>query len=186
VGTPLADPAELGVALGVPPDDPKLVQSLVEASDRFRGAVRHYVSREEQRVVVLDGDGHSRLRLPSLNPDPHELVVDLLAPDDTTVEVPVAVSTSGVIMRRDGLPFPFGIGNVQVTYTAGYPDDAIPGDIQAVVLDQAKLIFQVRRGVTAYQVGGIAVTAAGDVATGVTQAWVDVVNAYRIKVGDRA
>jgi len=178
---PLADAADLAIALGVPVGDERLNQALVESSNRFRGAVRHYVSKET-RTVTLDGRGYRALRLPSLNVDPASVVVDV--DDGSTPEV--MVSTAGVIARRDGAVFPVGFGNVTVTYDAGYPEDAIPGDIQAAVIDQAKVIYTAQRGVQSMQVGGISLVQSTTDTVGVTQQWVDVVAAYRIRVGDRA
>jgi len=178
-GTPLAKADDLSLALGVAADDPLLLLALVEASNRFRGEVRHYVS-EETTTLTLDGNGLRSIRLPAMNVRPETVICAI---DASLADV--QTSSSGVVRRRDNALFPVGFSNVSITYVAGYPDDAIPVDIQAAVLDVAKLTHSVRRGVSSYQVGGISVAQGGD-AIGVTQTWTDVVAAYQIKVGDRA
>jgi hypothetical protein len=60
----LADPAELAVALGRAPDDPKVLFALRAATRRFRGQVGHPVTQVVDDVVVLDGNGRTSLLLP--------------------------------------------------------------------------------------------------------------------------
>jgi len=181
MATPLARAEDLAKWFpGVAADDERLVAALDEASARFRGAVRHYVSAETEKTVTLDGLGRAVLRLPALN----------VVPDSVTctvggAELAVQASADGVLARVDGRPFPGGLSNVTATFDAGFPDDEIPDEIQAAVLDQAKLMLEVRRGVTSMGVGPFNVAYAAD-GGGVSQQWADVVDAYRIRRGDRS
>lgn len=181
-GTPLAKAEELATWFpGVPDTDPKLVEALTEASDKFRSAVRHAVSRETERVVLLDGLGRRSLRLPSINVVPATVTC-------TVDGQPVAVraSVTGLIRRVDRCAFPDDYSSVEVTYTAGFDDEEIPSDISAAVIDQARLLYAVKRGLQSMQVGGITVTQNAQEAVGVSQGWTDAVLRYRIQVGDRA
>lgn len=182
-GTPLASANDLASWFpGVSPSDDKLMSALLEASNRFRGAVRHYVSRQTDVTTTLDGRGTIYLTLPVIELDTSSVTVRL---DGATDPIAVAASRTGTIARTDGAVFPNGLGNVSVTYTAGFADDAIPPEIQAVVLDQAKLLYALKRGVQWLAVGGISMSSSQTDAQGVTQAWTDVVELYRIRVADR-
>jgi hypothetical protein len=180
-GAPLAKAEDLAALLGVPVDDPQLLQALTLASNRFRAAVRHYVSAETARQVVLDGTGGVALRLPSLQVQPASVVCVI---DGTPVDVEVSID--GVIRRMDGYGFPDSLGAIGVTYDAGYPDDAIPLDVQAAVLEQARAGFNASPGVTAMTVGAVSYQYDTTSVVGTTQFWSDTVEAYRIRVGDRS
>lgn len=181
MATPLASADDLAQWFpGVAADDERLLAALDEASARFRGAVRHYVSAETETTVTLDGLGQTVLRLPALN-----VVADSVTCSVGDDELAVQVSADGVIARVDGSRFPAGLGNVAVTFDAGYPDEAIPEEIKAAVLDQAKILLETRRGVRSMATGPFSVTYAGDDG-GVSQQWADVVEAYRIRRGDRS
>ena len=109
-GTPLARAEDVATWFpGVALDDPKLLEALAEASNRFRGAVRHYVSAE-MADVVLDGTGSAYLSLPSINVQREGFVCTV---DGSVDLVPVGVSPSGAIKRMDGGVFPDGLGNVR-------------------------------------------------------------------------
>lgn len=182
-GTPLAKAEDLATWFpGVSPEDPKLVEALAEASNRFRGAVRHNVSREH-RIVQLDGEGARYLRLPSMNVETASVVgIDTLTSDP----LPLNASRDGTIAPANGGVFPDGLGNVTVEYDAGYEENEIPPDIQAVVVDSARVLFSLKRGVQWLAVGGMSMSVNATDATGVTQAWSDCVDLYRIRRGDRA
>lgn len=181
MATPLANPDDLAKWFpGTTADDELLLAALDEASARFRGAVRHHVSAELATTVTLDGLGRSVLRLPALNVVPSSVTCTV-----DGVELAVQVSGDGVLARADGSKFPAGLGNVAVTFDAGYADEEIPEEIQAAVLDQAKILLEIRRGVQSLTTGPFSVTYAAD-AGGVSQQWADVVDAYRIRAGDRS
>lgn len=173
---PLASPEDLAVKTGVAADDPALMLAMKRASDRFRGEVRHAVTEVTGDTVILDGTGSTSLFLPS---------VPVIAVRTVTVDgaevTDYQVSTSGMLRRKTG--WPDGLGNVTVTYDHGYVE--IPGDIQDAVLEQAELMLTVTPGVTQASVGGKSVSYGAQATVGVTQRWVDAVEAHRINLGDR-
>jgi len=180
---PLASPTALARWFpGVAVDDAKLVEALNEASDRFRGAVRHYVSRHSA-LVHLDGHGSRYMNLPSIEIDTASVQCWV---GDVANVVDVATSPAGIIMRTDGAVFPNGLGNVTVAYDAGFDDAQIPAEIQAVVIDQARVLYSIQRGITWQAVGGMSLSFNATDSTGVTQSWTDVVEFYRIRRADRA
>jgi hypothetical protein len=172
-GPPLAPLSQLLTALGAGANETKAREALAEASGRFRGAVRWQVSFGG-RTDYLDGSGLRTLTLPAMAIDPGTVQITHIP---TGEGLRVSASAAGIVQRTDGHVFPVGIGNLLASYMAGY--DPIPEDIQAVVLDQAKAIFQTRRGLSALQVGSIMVSQGAQEALGVTEAWSDTVAAYR-------
>lgn len=171
----LADPADLAVWLGVPADDPKLLQALGAASSRFRGAVRHHVSAVADETVTLDGNGKESLLLPaapvtavtSVRVDGIELVYD----------TDYRWSHDG-FLRRVGRCWPDRLRCVEVVYSHGY--SLIPEDIAEVVIDQARAQYTVRPGLTSMTVGSQSVGFGAQASIGVTSQWTTMVEKYRI------
>lgn len=178
----LADPSELADWLGVPASDAKLLRALGAASRRFRGAVRHPVTLVEDDAVTLDGNGRSSLLLPAA---PVTAVTEVQLDGEVLVEgEDYDWSADGFLRRLCGLCWPNRLRCIDMVYSHG--DAEVPGDIQEVVIDQARAIFTVLPGVQSRQVGGQSVTFGAQAATGVTAQWTAAVERHRIGPGDDA
>ena len=176
----LAEPEDLAVWLGVPAPDPKLLQALGAASNRFRGQVRHPVSFVGGDVITLDGDGTNTLLLPV---EPVTALEKLVLSGTELVDgTDFEWSQDGFVRRLNGL-WPCRLRCVQITYSHGYA--LIPDDISEVVIDQARVLFVVRPGVQTAQVGGQSIGFGAQAAVGVTAQWSEVVAKYRLNRGDR-
>jgi hypothetical protein len=175
----LAEPADLAVWLGVPADDPKLLQALASASSRFRGAVRHHVSFVAGDTITLDGNGKESLLLPaapvtdvaSVKVDGEELVYD----------TDYRWSADG-FLRRVGACWPDKLRCVEVVWSHGH--ETIPDDIAEVIIDQARAQYAVRPGLTSMTVGGQSVAFGAQASIGVTAQWAAAVEKYRLNWGD--
>ncbi|TDC02603.1 mobile element protein [Micromonospora fluostatini] len=175
----LADPARLARLLGVPDDDPRMLDALAAASGRFRGQVHHSVHLVEGDEVWLDGDGSTELFLPAAPVVARPRVfVDDRELDASEFEW----SRKGILRRRAG--WPDRLDAVRVLYDHGYAQ--IPADVEEVVIDQARVIHEVTPGVQTVQAGGESVTYGSTATTGVTAQWTTAVEAYRVGRGDRA
>ncbi|MCT2279300.1 hypothetical protein M3G91_16920 [Micromonospora chalcea] len=175
----LASATELARLLGVPEDDPDMLDALRNASRRFRGAVHHSVHKVLGDEVWLDGDGSTELFLPAAPVLARPLVeVDgqpLAAAD-------FEWSRRGILRRRCG--WPDRLGAIRVLFDHGY--DPIPDDVQEAVLDQARIMAGTTPGVQTVQAGGESVTYGATATTGVTAQWSAAVEAYRVGRGDQA
>jgi hypothetical protein len=175
----LADPARLAVLLGVPADDPKLIEALREASGRFIGAVRWPVRRTEGYTVTVYGTGSSLLLLPVAElSDVDQVLVDGTAVTDYQVRRDIGA------LRRTGCAVWEDWAEVTVTCTCGY--DPIPEDIQSAVTDQARTKKTVRPGIQTVQAGGESITYGAQAVVGVTDEWTTAVTSHRLNRGDRA
>lgn len=182
----LASPEDLSEWLGLEPTDPELVRLLQRASDRFRAEVDHQVHYVEDDVVDLDAYGGRSLLLPS------KRVTDVseVAVYGTPITGFELSKRMGAIRRAPGQLWPEGLGCVRVTFSHGY--NPIPGDIQDVVIDQARMMSVISPGVKSIQVGGQSVTLASESSAtqgtgpGVSRAWRTAVAKYSIGAGDRA
>ncbi|MBZ6258862.1 mobile element protein [Streptomyces olivaceus] len=177
----LADPEDLAAWLGVPADNPKLLRALASASSRFRGQVRHYVSRVTGDTVRVDGTGRRSFLLPAAP------VVELTSLElDGTALVEGAGfewSEDGFVRRAGGcLYWPDRLRCIQVVYSHGY--DPVPEDISEVVIDQARSQYTVRPGIQTMQVGGQQVGFGAQASVGVTTQWTAMVDKYRLDRGD--
>ncbi|GAA4680476.1 hypothetical protein [Nocardioides nanhaiensis] len=173
---PLLTPADdLATKLGVAPTDARLLVALRSASARFRGAVRWQVHRVTETLVV-NGTGTLDLALPARH------VTDVSGVLVNGTPVAVDWDEYGLLNRRDGRLWPRRRRAVEVTLTYGY--DPIPDDIAEAVQDQAEAGYNILRGLSSKQVGGITLTFGQSEAVGVSQAWVDAADRYRI--GGRA
>lgn len=175
----LADPKVLARLLGVPEDDPDMLDALRRVSNRFRGQVRHSVHKVLGDEVWLDGDGSTELFLPAAPVLARPLVeVDGQALAATDFEW----SRKGILRRRCG--WPDRLGAIRVVFDHGY--DPIPEDIQEAVIDQARIMAGTTPGVQTVQAGGESVTYGATATTGVTAQWSAAVEAYRVGRGDQA
>ncbi len=169
---PLLAPADdLATKLGVTAQDARLLVALRAASARFRGAVLWQVHQVTENLTV-NGTGTRDLALPARD------VTEVNEVNVNGIEVAVEWDENGLLTRTDGRLWPRGRRNVEATVTYGF--DPIPDDITAAVQDQAEVAYNVIRGLSAKQVGGITLTYGQNEAIGVSQAWVDAVSRYRL------
>jgi hypothetical protein len=174
----LAPASDLATLLGVPPTDPKLLLALKRASGRFRGQVHHPVSLVANDTVQLDGDGSDTLLLPAA-PVVGDVAVKI---DGVTVTDHKVSRHAGILRRAAG--WPDDLGNIEVTYTHGHTE--IPVDVVDAVLEQAELQFKVLAGVQQASLGARSITFGTTASVGVTQRWVDAIEAHRLNRGDRS
>ncbi|MFJ3878064.1 mobile element protein [Streptomyces sp. NPDC090077] len=176
----LADPQELAAWLQVGADDPKLVAALTAASRRFQGAVRHPVILVAGDTVVLDGSGDLSLLLPAAPvTEVASVAVDGQA---LTAGTDYSWSADGYLHRM-GCAWPSTLRSVTVVYSHGYAE--VPGDIQEVVIDQARALYAVLPGVQQQTVGAQSVTFGVQAATGITAQWAAAVERYQLNRGER-
>lgn len=194
----LALPSELAVLTGRSAGDQRLVAAIVDASRRFRSAVKHQVSLVEDDVIELDGSGGRVLLLPGPLP---VISISSVLLDDAALEHKTDYrfsKTTGVLRRSRGRVWPAVEGIVQVTYTHGYDATpappagdqpatipGLPEDIQGAVLGLAQVLLVVTPGVQSKTVLGDTVAFGAAATVGATQEWVDAVENYRLS-GDRA
>lgn len=179
----LAKPADLAILLDRSAGDADLLLALRRASDAFAGAVGHPVVQVVDDTIALRGRGSTELLLPAR---PVAAAAVALPGAGGALEVasedpdaPLVLDRRlGILTRSAGWP----AGLMLVTYTHGYPDDAIPGDIQDVVLERAVHIAET---LGVYRTTG-PFTVTDAAAGGVTQRWSDTVARYTVGVGDRA
>lgn len=174
----LADPAELAAKLGRPANDPKLLTALRQAARRFRGQVGHRVTYVPDDVVTLDGNGRESILLPVW---PTTAVTRVVLEGVDLVEgTDYSWSDAGILRRLGGLWWPDRLRCLQVTYSHGFPDDDIPGDIQEVVLERAEA-GMLPVGVQSKAVGGQSVTLGVQATAGSTEAWTKTVAKYKVR-----
>ncbi|MCY4726702.1 hypothetical protein NYO98_10470 [Nocardioides sp. STR2] len=170
---PLLAPADdLATKVGTTATDARLLVALRAASARFRGAVRWQVHRVTDERLVVNGTGTRDLALPIRD------IVDISAVEVDGVAVPVEWDEYGLLNRADGRLWPRRRRAVVITATYGF--DPIPDDIAEAVQDQAEVGYNILRGLSSKQVGGITLTYGQSEAVGVSQAWSDAVDRYRI------
>ncbi|MEU7066891.1 mobile element protein [Streptomyces sp. NPDC046161] len=176
--TPLADPSELAVFLGVPADNPLLLASLRSASRRFRGAVGHQVDLVEDDVITLDGNGRQSLLLPVWP----TIAVSRVVVDGVELVggTDYSWSQAGVLRRLDYQVWPDKFRCVEVTYSHGWAE--IPSDISDAVIEQARAAFRSEPGLKSKAVGGQSVTWE----TGVTSQWSETVERHQVQTGSDA
>ncbi|GAA2629622.1 mobile element protein [Streptomyces axinellae] len=175
----LASPDDLAAWLGVPADDPKLMQALNAASSRFRGAVRHHVTPVVDDIAVLDGNGR---RAVLLRAAPVTAVASVALDGEPLTEDDYEWSADGFLRRMCGC-WPDRLRCIRVVYTHGY--EPVPEDIAEVVLDQARAQFTVVPGLTSMTVGGQTLAFGAQASIGVTAQWTSVVERYRLNAGDQ-
>ncbi|WP_431980011.1 mobile element protein [Streptomyces qinglanensis] len=173
----LGEASALATLLGVAEDDPQMLAALRAASARFRGQVRHPVTRVTGDVEQADGDGTAALHLRAAP----VVAVTLVEVDGQEVTDYRVLRRAGVLKRTDGLVWPAD-AEIDVTYDHGYA--ATPPEIAEVVVDQARVIYRVDPAIAQVSTGSDAVTFAATAAVGVTSQWSAVVAAYRLNRGD--
>lgn len=188
---PLATAEQLAVLADRPAADPILKSRLRDASRRFREAVGWDVSRTEDDVVELNGDGGRILLLP----------VKYVQAIDAVVVDGVELATSawrldkrnGMLERVGGV-WPRGLARVQITYSHGFDAEErdgetpaglkhVPDGIQGAVLGMAEILLNITAGLTSRTVLGDTMQFGAASSVGATQEWTDAVNNYRIRGG---
>lgn len=172
---PLASSKTLAARVGLPEDDPRVLDAITRASDRFRGAVNHPVHLQTNTTMWAD-DARGRLL--------HIPAAPIIGTPTVTIDgTPITDFTihraAGMLWRAAGWPHMFG--TIEVTYTAGY--NPIPADIQDAVLDMAE---QIAAGSSIYDTVTTDRESVRFRSLGATQTWTDTVEKYRISSGDRA
>lgn len=188
---PLATAEQLAVVADRPAADPVLKSRLRDASRRFREAVGWDVSRTEEDVVELNGDGGRILLLPVK----YVQAIDAVAVDG--VELTSAswrLDKRNGILERVGGVWPCGLARVHVTYSHGFEAmerdtetppglKNVPDGIQGAVLGMAEILLNITAGLTSRTVLGDTVAFGAASSVGATQEWTDVVNNYKIRGG---
>lgn len=175
----LAAPEDLAAWLGVPDNDPKLLQALAAASSRFRGAVRHHVSLVADDQVVLDGNGKESLLLPAA---PVTAITSLKLDGAALAYGTDYEWSADGFLRRVGDRWPDRLRCIEVVYSHGF--EPVPEDIAEVVIDQARAQYTVRPGLTSMTVGGQSVGFGAQASIGVTSQWTTAVEKYQLNRGD--
>lgn len=122
--------------------------TLAAASGAVRAYCRWNIS-EETTTMVLDGTGSVMLSLPTLRlTDVYQIRVDGVGLDSDEYHW----SRTGMISRR--FIWPDRLGCVAVDVTHGWPLDAMPDSVRAVVLGIAARCFANPHALTASTVGG--------------------------------
>lgn len=174
---PLAPYEALAARVGASAADPRVIEMVEGASRAFRGAVRHQITHVTDDVIVLNGSGARDLRLPVA------YLTDVSRVEIDGRDIEVEWDEFGLLNRADGGLWPKRRRCVTVTCSHGF--DPVPDDIVEAVLSDAATAYNAVPGVSSKQVGGITVTYE-KVAAGKSQAWVDAVDRYAIRRGDRA
>lgn len=188
MATPLlADPADLAPKLDVASDDPELLSAIRRASNRFRGDVRWQVHHVTGDTAVLDGHGRAAVSLRTAHVTDVELVEERRGPEwvELVEGRDYDWSHDGILERR-GRRWPSRRRSVRAMFDHGYPEDDLPAGIAEAVLDAAEVVFNVERGLSSLQVGGISQSFGALEAMGTSERWASAVAAHRIRSGDRA
>jgi hypothetical protein len=185
----LADPAELAVALGRAPDDPKVLFALRAATRRFRGQVGHPVTQVVDDEVVLDGNGRTSLLLPVW---PVTAVTQVLLDGEELSEgTDFSWSGDGMLRRLCGRHWPDRLRCLLVTNTHGWPFTAgdwstLPDDVVEAVLDQAQAGFNIRPGIQSMTTGAQSISFGAAAAVGATDTWTKAVARHKIRTSSDA
>jgi hypothetical protein len=176
----LTTPDDLATKLGVEPDDAVLMTALRAATKRFRGAVRWQVDQVTETLTV-NAPGTRELRLPVAYITAVESIK--LHGVELTIGTDVEWDEDGLLEMLHGR-WPRAKRAVTITLTYGFAE--VPDGIQEAVQDQAEAGFNIIRGLSSKQVGGITESFGAKEAIGVSEQWTTMVEQYRIRVGDRA
>lgn len=176
----LADPNDLANVLPAGTiaggEDPRAVQAVRRASNRFRAAARHPVHRVTGDQMTFDGPGGHVLRLPVLRPTVHRIT-----DQSRDITAHVRVSPQGYL-QSTGPAFSTGYGAIVVELDHGFED--VPEEIEDAVLDAAARALAIPVGVKDLALDGASVSFGSD--QGTSQDWADAVTRYGIGTGDRA
>lgn len=179
----LCDPEEVaGIANtylggGFTAKSEQVLSSCSKVAARFRGAIRHHLTLQEDVELWLDGTGTCFLRLPVLQPRGVSVFVN-----DEPVTV-VGVSRSGLLQFAEPLPRVFGCVRV-VIQSCGVAE--VPAEVAAAVSTAAVIGMTQQPGISQITVGNVSQTFGSTSANGVNEEWSNAVEKWRIQVGDRA
>lgn len=162
----------------MPEQSPQLALALVRASARFIGAVGWPVVKHTTDIL-LSGEGGKILPLPAQNITAATAVIDGVGLVDARLNPRL-----GHLVRAAG--WPCGYDNITVSYTAGWDETEIPGDIQDAVLEHAGHIVDNLGLMEQETTGPFTERYSSAAINGVTQKWSDAVERYRVGVGDRS
>lgn len=165
----------------MPVNDPDLELALRRASDRFRDAVNHPISRVENDSIRLNGNGTDTVHLPARPVDVHTVTVGgVVLVEDRDYQV----DTGAGILRRLGGWWPDGLGTVRVVYSHGWEE--IPGGVQDAVLEHAATVALVQAHIQQNSAGGTQESYGAQALVGTTQKWEDAVAKYSVGRGDKS
>lgn len=179
----LCDPEEVAAIAnthfggGFTAESEQVLSSCAKAAARFRGAIRHYLTVEQDVEFWLDGTGTCFLRLPVLHPV--GVSVEVLGEPVTVV----GVSRSGLIQFAE--PLPRVLGSVQVlVQSCGVAE--VPPEVASAVTTAAVIGMTQQPGISQITVGSVSQTFGSTSANGVNEEWSTAVEKWRIQAGDRA
>lgn len=176
---PLATAADLSTATGLPVDDPELLLALKRASGRFRLAAGHSVSYVAAEEIYLSGDGTAELLLPGAPVDTIKVeIVSGLLPVELIIGSGYQVKRqSGRLHKAGG--WPAGLDNIRVTYSHGYK--TLPEGVEDAVLEHATTLALSYAHVQQESTGNNSLSFGAAAVIGVTQKWVDAVEACKLR-----
>lgn len=155
----------------------QVLSSCSKVAARFRGAIRHHLTTQENQEFWLDGTGTCFLRLPVLQPRGVRVMVY-----GEPVQV-VGVSRSGLLQFAEPLPRVFG--SVQVLVQSCGVEE-VPPEVAAAVTTAAAIGMTQQPGISQITVGSVSQTFGSTSANGVNEEWSNAVEKWRIQAGDRA
>lgn len=158
-------------------DSDQVLSACSKVAARFRGAIRHHLTLQEDVELWLDGTGTCFLRLPVLRPRGVSVFVN-----DEPVQV-VGVSRAGLLQFAEPLPRLFGCVRV-VIQSCGVEE--VPAEVASAVATAAVMEISHQPGIQSMQVGSVNVVYGATGTTGTREEWETVVEKWRIQVGDRA
>ncbi|WP_059436348.1 head-tail connector protein [Anaeromyxobacter sp. PSR-1] len=144
VSPPLADVDELKAYLDIThTNDDALITTLIAAASTFVESYTGVDFRYRLKTEIRDGDGG---KLMTLRERPVVSIVSV-AIDEQSIAESVGLSVDGWYfhdghLRLRGHRFTLGDGNVQISYTCGYP--VVPFDIKQAVIEMAGLKYRDR------------------------------------------
>lgn len=158
-------------------DSDQVLSACSKVAARFRGAIRHHLTLQEDVELWLDGTGTCFLRLPVLRPRGVSVFVN-----DEPVQV-VGVSRAGLLQFAEPLPRVFGCVRV-VIQSCGVEE--VPAEVASAVTTAAVIGMTQQPGISQITVGSVSQTFGSTSANGVNEEWSNAVEKWRIQVGDRA
>ncbi|NJQ14222.1 mobile element protein [Streptomyces bohaiensis] len=173
----LAAPADLAPLLGIGADDPRLLAALAAATRRFRGQVRHPVTRATS-TIDLDGSGGDVLQLPAA---PVVAVGQVLVDGDPATGWRVRYAAG--LLQRPGGCWPEW-SRITVTYTHGH--ETAPDDVAEAVVDLARVLYRADPAIQQITTGSESLSYNSSVVTGATSQWTAAVEHHRLNLGDSA
>lgn len=134
---------------------PSAEAAIKAATETIRNYTNQEISLSENDVIVLDGNGRTRIFLPEL---PVASISDVKVDGESLVDgEDYKLGQYGVLYRLGGSVWSDGVQNIEITYTHGY--DPVPDDIVSICARAAARAYQA--GLRAEDQGGIAVQSMG-------------------------